>query len=84
MHGPCSFGDLRGRLPDLSAKILSERLRELTARGLVARERLPGFPVRTRYVLTSTGARLRPLLVQLYETGTVLLDAMAVTPPDAR
>ncbi|SHE96483.1 winged helix-turn-helix transcriptional regulator [Streptoalloteichus hindustanus] len=74
-HGPWSFGELRERLPDLSAKILTERLRELEARGLVVREQLAGFPVRTRYALSPAGALLRPLLIQLYATGAALLEA---------
>jgi DNA-binding HxlR family transcriptional regulator len=75
MQAPCSFGELRGRLPDLTAKVLTDRLRELEDRGLVARTALAGFPVRTRYELTPAGAALRPLLVELYRTGTALLDA---------
>ncbi|NUU25760.1 MAG: helix-turn-helix transcriptional regulator [Streptomycetaceae bacterium] len=75
MQGPCSFGDLRGRLPDLTAKVLTERLRDLEGRGLVACVRLAGFPVRTRYELTAAGRALRPLLVELYRTGTAVLDA---------
>ncbi|PRY00854.1 winged helix-turn-helix transcriptional regulator [Allonocardiopsis opalescens] len=72
MAGPCGFTELRGRLPELSAKVLSERLRTLAERGLVAVERERGFPVRTRYRLTEAGQALRPLLVQLYATGAQL------------
>ncbi|MEU2613883.1 helix-turn-helix domain-containing protein [Micromonospora sp. NPDC007271] len=74
MSGPCSFGQLRQRLPSLSAKVLADRLRELESRQLVTRERLSGFPTRTRYALTTRGRALRPLLVSLYETGTALRD----------
>ncbi|MFF4042435.1 MULTISPECIES: winged helix-turn-helix transcriptional regulator [unclassified Streptomyces] len=72
MHGPHSFGTLRDRLPEISPKVLTERLHALRERGLVAQERLPGFPARTRYTLTSSGQALRPLLVELYRTGTRL------------
>ncbi|WP_405982779.1 winged helix-turn-helix transcriptional regulator [Streptomyces sp. NBC_00158] len=72
MGGPLSFGALSARLPGISPKVLTERLRTLEEQGLAVRERLAGFPVRTRYGLTASGLALRPLLVELYRTGTVL------------
>ncbi|MFI9584545.1 winged helix-turn-helix transcriptional regulator [Streptomyces sp. NPDC052236] len=81
MHGPHSFGSLRERLPEISAKVPTERLRVLERRGLVAHDRLAGFPVRTRYQLTPAGAALRPLLIELYRTGAALTAADAGGPP---
>jgi DNA-binding HxlR family transcriptional regulator len=72
MGGPRGFTELRTLLPELSAKVLSERLTALRERGLVTSERLRGFPVRTRYDLTEAGRSLRPLLVALYATGAEL------------
>ncbi|MEU9040490.1 helix-turn-helix domain-containing protein [Kitasatospora sp. NPDC048343] len=69
MHGPASYGELRARLPEISSKVLAERLQALGERELVVRERLTGFPVRTSYRLTPAGEALRPLLVELYRTG---------------
>ncbi|MBR8642503.1 helix-turn-helix transcriptional regulator [Streptomyces tuirus] len=69
MHAPHSFGTLRERLPAISPKVLADRLHTLRERGLIAQERLPGFPTRTRYTLTPSGRALRPLLVELYRTG---------------
>ncbi|SBU99242.1 transcriptional regulator, HxlR family [Streptomyces sp. Ncost-T6T-1] len=73
MGGPLGFSELRERLPELSAKVLSQRLRELGERGLVSVERRRGFPVRTSYSLTGSGRALRPLLIELYATGEALL-----------
>ncbi|MEU5326364.1 winged helix-turn-helix transcriptional regulator [Streptomyces parvus] len=73
MGGPLGFSELRERLPELSAKVLSQRLRELGERGLVSVERRRGFPVRTSYNLTGGGRALRPLLIELYATGEALL-----------
>jgi DNA-binding HxlR family transcriptional regulator len=81
MHGPHSFSGLRERLPEISAKVLTERLRVLEDRGLVAHERLAGFPVRTRYQLTPAGGALRPLLIELYRTGSALKAVGADGPP---
>ncbi|GAA2431385.1 winged helix-turn-helix transcriptional regulator [Streptomyces macrosporus] len=80
-HGPHSFGDLGERLPEISAKVLAERLRTLERRGLVARDRLRAFPVRTRYRLTPAGRAVRPLLVELYRTGPAIEAAWDATTP---
>lgn len=69
MHAPASFSDLAARLPDISPKILTDRLHTLRDSGLVTQDRLPGFPQRTRYTLTPAGESLRPLLIELYRTG---------------
>ncbi|MFE1949554.1 winged helix-turn-helix transcriptional regulator [Streptomyces sp. NPDC059524] len=74
MGGPRGFTELRALLPELSPKVLSERLHALRARGLVTVERHRGFPVRTRYELTEAGRALRALLVELYATGEHLLS----------
>ncbi|WP_045704870.1 winged helix-turn-helix transcriptional regulator [Streptomyces rubellomurinus] len=74
MHGPASYGQLRERLARISPKVLAERLRALEERELVVRERLVGFPVRTSYRLTPTGEALRPLLLELYRTGSALAE----------
>lgn len=73
MHGPRSFGELREQLPDLTAKVLTERLRALEDRGLVEHVRIAAFPPRSRYDLTDTGRALRPLLLEPYRTGAALL-----------
>ncbi|WP_307847736.1 winged helix-turn-helix transcriptional regulator [Streptomyces durocortorensis] len=84
MGGPLGFSGLRERLPELSAKVLSQRLTELGERGLLSVERRRGFPVRTTYTLTERGRALRPLLIELYATGEALLatvPAPAGRPP---
>jgi DNA-binding HxlR family transcriptional regulator len=73
MGGPRGFMELRALFPELSAKVLTDRLRALEDRGLVGVERRRGFPVRTRYALTEAGRSLRSLLVELYATGEELL-----------
>ncbi|MFJ1798814.1 winged helix-turn-helix transcriptional regulator [Streptomyces sp. NPDC088180] len=40
MGGPLGFSERRERLPELSAKVLSRRLRELRERGLLSVESL--------------------------------------------
>ncbi|WP_457033466.1 winged helix-turn-helix transcriptional regulator [Kitasatospora sp. P5_F3] len=67
-----SFGTLPERLPEFSPKVLTEGLHDLCERGLVDRQRLPGFLVRTRYALSGAGRALRPLLIEPYRTGEAL------------
>lgn len=72
MHGPLSFSALGAALPQLSDKVLDERLRRLCAQGLVGRRAVAGFPSRVTYALTPSGRQLRPLLIELYRTGARL------------
>ena len=74
-----SYTDIRNGLPQLSDKVLSDRLDSLVARGLVARTRTATVPPRTAYALTEAGRALRPLLVELHATGTRLRRLTAET-----
>ncbi|WP_437754594.1 winged helix-turn-helix transcriptional regulator [Sorangium sp. So ce1389] len=53
--GALRFGEIGGRLDAISDRMLSGRLKELEALGLVVRRVLPGPPVRVEYELTDTG-----------------------------
>src|SRR3954452_16512182 len=52
---PLRFSEIAAAIPDLSDRLLSERVKELEARGLVARAVHPGPPVRVIYSLTEMG-----------------------------
>jgi DNA-binding HxlR family transcriptional regulator len=54
-RGPLRFGELAGALPDIGDKILSARLKELEAQGLVERSVDAGRPVKVSYRLTPLG-----------------------------
>lgn len=73
--GSLSYSQLAGNLPQLSDKVLTDRLGELVANGLVQRRVSAGFPRRTHYRLTARGLELRPLLIELYRTGVALQAA---------
>jgi DNA-binding HxlR family transcriptional regulator len=53
--GPLRFNELAERAQGLGAKTLSARLKDLDARGIVARHVETGPPVRVQYALTSKG-----------------------------
>jgi DNA-binding HxlR family transcriptional regulator len=60
MDGPLRFSEIRQLVPDLSDRLLSERLKELEAEGIVEREVLESAPVRVEYRLTGKGRALEP------------------------
>ncbi|HKG34900.1 MAG TPA: helix-turn-helix domain-containing protein [Solirubrobacterales bacterium] len=65
--GPVRFGELSRRVPGVSDRLLSRRLRELEDWGLVERSVEEGAPVRVSYALTEKGADLQPTLQRLRE-----------------
>jgi DNA-binding HxlR family transcriptional regulator len=64
-HGPLRFSEIAQAVPELSDRLLSERMKELEARGLVARHVEGGPPVRVTYELTAMGHELQPALDEL-------------------
>src|ERR671916_569867 len=60
MDGPLHFSEIRRLVPEISDRLLSERLKELEAEGVVARRVIDGSPVRTEYSLTPKGKALEP------------------------
>ena len=65
---PCRYAELRRLVPRLSDKVLTERLRDLTRSGLVARQEPTASRTHT-YFLTEKGRSLNELLQQLYAWG---------------
>lgn len=62
---PMRFSAIAAAVPQLSDRLLSERVKELEARGVVERSVLPGPPVRVEYALTPMGRSLAPALDEL-------------------
>jgi DNA-binding HxlR family transcriptional regulator len=62
LDGPRHFSGIRQLVPELSDRLLSERLKELEAEGIVERRVLDGSPVRVEYSLTAKGRALEPTL----------------------
>src|SRR5438874_4796991 len=60
LDGPLHFSAIKQLVPDLSDRLLSERLKELEAEGIVERAVLEGAPVRVEYRLTEKGRALEP------------------------
>lgn len=77
LDGPARFSRLVQLVPGVSERMLSERLSELVASGLVVREVEDGPPVNVSYRLTRRGEALRPALDELERWGHEQLDALA-------
>ena len=59
LGGANRFNELASRIPEMSDRMLSERLKELEAEGIVERVVLPETPVRVEYRLTEKGRSLQ-------------------------
>ena len=75
--GPMRFSEVAHAVPELSDRLLSERMKELEARGVVERRVLEGPPVRVEYELTRMGRSLEPALAELKAWAQRWLDAGA-------
>jgi DNA-binding HxlR family transcriptional regulator len=58
MDGSARYNELRTAIPEISDRMLAERLRELEAEGLLSRRVYPEVPVRVEYTLTEKGRGL--------------------------
>jgi len=65
MTGRMRFAELRDAIPDISDRMLSERLRELEIEGIVDRIVVPETPVRVEYALTEKGRALEQAMTSL-------------------
>ncbi len=58
MEEPKRFSEIHAFIPDLSKRVLNERMKELEDNGIVLRNVIPDRPVRTEYSLTKKGTEL--------------------------
>ncbi|MGF3102000.1 winged helix-turn-helix transcriptional regulator [Rossellomorea sp. DUT-2] len=61
-EGTCRFKDLNAEIPNISQKVLTDRLKELEENGIVYREVLDEKPVKVLYSLTKKGSELEPVM----------------------
>ena len=59
LGGPARFAELGEAIPQISDRMLSERLQALEQEGIVTRTVLPTSPVRVEYALTTKGRELQ-------------------------
>jgi DNA-binding HxlR family transcriptional regulator len=74
---PLRFTQIAQAVPQLSDRLLSERLKELEQRGVVERSVDAGPPTRVHYALTDMGASLQPALAELKAWAQRWIDLQA-------
>lgn len=63
LSGEARFSDIASSVPGLSDRLLSERLKELEAEGIVTRTVVPTTPVQVEYALSEKGEALSEVIV---------------------
>ena len=84
LQGRMRFAELRDAIPDISDRMLSERLRELEAEGIVERLVIPETPVRVEYELTDKGRALELPLAAVGKWAEQWVDLAAPAKPGRR
>ncbi|WP_432972460.1 winged helix-turn-helix transcriptional regulator [Dactylosporangium sp. CA-233914] len=76
-HGRQRFSELERRIGTITAKVLTQRLRQLERDGLVVRTYTPEIPPRVEYEISDLGRSLGPLFQHLAEWAASNLPAVA-------
>ena len=69
MPGTRRFGELKRSIGGVSQKVLTAQLRDMEAKGLVARQVYAEVPPRVEYSLTDLGRSLKPILDAMWTWG---------------
>jgi DNA-binding HxlR family transcriptional regulator len=75
--GPKRFGEIAAAIPDMTDKLLSQRLKDLGEQGLVERFLGSGRPPRVEYRLTEKGAALGEILLDINRWALKWIDPPA-------
>jgi DNA-binding HxlR family transcriptional regulator len=70
----CRFATLRAAIPEITDRMLSERLQELEQEGIVERTVIPETPVRVEYALTTKGRALAAAMDAIAEWAEKWVD----------
>ena len=69
LKGRQRFKYLQFGIEGISAKVLTENLRQMEDDGLISREVFPEIPLRVEYSLTQLGEKMRPMITVLADFG---------------
>jgi len=84
LRGPARYNEIRTEIPDISDKMLAERLKELELEGVVARTVIPEPPVGVEYRLTEKGRALEPAVNAIGKWAEKWVPAPAARTPPAK
>ena len=65
LEGEFRFSEILNSVPGLSSRLLTERLKEMEADGLVLREVRNEYPIKVEYTLTLKGRSLEPVIREM-------------------
>jgi DNA-binding HxlR family transcriptional regulator len=65
LNGAKRFSDIQEIIPNLSARMLTERFKELEEQGILTRKVYPEMPVRIEYTLTEKGRELEKVMDEI-------------------
>ena len=75
LRTPCRYGTLREAIPDITDRMLSQRLQELEREGILERLVVPDTPVRVEYALTKKGKALGKAVAAITDWAHTWIDA---------
>lgn len=84
LDGATRFSEIKHAVPEITDRMLSERLKELEAEGLVARRVQATTPVKVDYHLTPKGLALKPVLESIGQWATGWVELPEVTAEGAQ
>lgn len=74
--GTKRFSDLMRAIPQITQKVLTEQLKELTSASLIHREVFPEVPLKVEYSLTTIGKSIIPVLHTMAAWGDTYLEQL--------
>lgn len=74
MGGKRRFTEFKAQIPDMSDRLLSERLKELEEAGLITRTVHNTKPVLIEYELTAKGLAMEPVVEAIQNWGDIWVD----------
>src|SRR3954447_254504 len=83
LRSGCRFATLREAIPDITDRMLSDRLQELETEGIVSRTVVPETPVRVEYSLTKKGRSLVTAIDAIAEWAHKWIEVHPPTPKAA-
>jgi len=84
LRSRCRFATLRAAIPDITDRMLSDRLQELEHEGIVDRTVIPETPVRVEYSLTKKGRALANAMDAIAEWAEKWVTVAAAVPEPVR
>ena len=84
LEGASRFTEIEDAIPDISGRMLCQRLKELEEEGIVERRVIPDKPVRVEYRLSEKGRALGPVVKALSKWSDEWTAAACARKPDVK